>query len=186
MATLPAVHMMDEAPGIVASPTRIDAWMETAKAGDTFLYATRACLPIGSAGAKRMRDLSDRGLVMLTRTRAPLDPTVFNYKAVRTSKPCALTKPARPKLCAVAGPVVPAEAASIDALLPVLTRFASRGRPCPTDKQLAERASLSADAVPDVLAAMIASNLIRVEGVSAPTYRRILILSTGAMTGFAK
>ncbi len=186
MATLPAVHMMDEAPGIVASPARIDAWMETAKAGDTFLYATRAAIPVGSAGAKRMRDLAARGLVMLTQRRSTLDPTVFNYKATRTSKTCAMTKPERPTLRAVVDPVVPAEAASIDALLPVLSRFASRGRPCPTDKQLAERAGLPADVVPDVLAAMIASNLIRVEGVSAPTYRRILILSTGAMTGFAK
>lgn len=186
MATLPAIHALDEAPGVVASPERIDAWMRVAKAGDTFLYATRATLPIGSAGKKRMLDLAERELVCLTRPRSKLDPTLFNYTATRTSKPSALTRPVRDVLRAPAAMVIEQEAASVDALLPVLTRFASSGRPCPTDRQLAERAGLARDAIPAVLAAMVEANLIRIVGAPAPTNRRIYIISTGAITGFAK
>lgn len=98
MATVAAFHATDEAPGVVASPERIDAWMRVAKAGDTFLYATRACLPVRSVGAKRMYELATRGLVCLTRPRSKLDPTVFNYTATRTSKVSPLTKPERPVL----------------------------------------------------------------------------------------
>ncbi len=67
MATMQMLAAHDEAPGVVASPTRIDAWMEVAKHGDVFTYATRLCLPVNSAGAKRMRDLATLGLVVLTR-----------------------------------------------------------------------------------------------------------------------
>jgi len=185
MATLPAIQTMDEAPGVVASPARIDAWMEVAKAGDVFLYATRACLPVGSAGAKRMRDLAARGLVVLTRPRSTLDPTVFNYRAHRTSTPTPLTRPCRPTLVVPSAPLVDAEAAIVDALLPVLQRFAQHGRPCPTDKQLAGKARLTEDAVKHGLTAMVAAHVIQIQGCAAPTYRRVLILSNGSMTGIA-
>lgn len=186
MATLPAIHAMDEAPGVVASPERIDAWMRVAKAGDTFLYATRATLPIGSAGKKRMLDLAERELVCLTRPRSKLDPTVFNYTATRTSKPSPLCKPDRPVLRAPIATVLEQEAAVVDALLPVLSRFAATARPCPTDRQLAERAGIGREAVAPALAAMVEANLIRIVGAPAPTNRRIYIIATGAMTGFAK
>lgn len=48
--------------------------MEIAQKGDVFLYATRSCLPVNSAGAKHMRDLAGRGLVILTQPRSTLDP----------------------------------------------------------------------------------------------------------------
>ena len=186
MATLPAIHAMDEAPGVVASVERIDAWMRIAKAGDTFLYATRAALPVRSAGAKRMYELATRELVCLTRPRSKLDPTVFNYTATRTSKASPLTKPERPVLRAPIATVLEQEAAVIDALLPVVSRFASAARPCPTDRQLAERAGIAREAVAPGLAAMVEANLIRIVGAPAPTNRRINIIATGAMTGFAK
>ena len=176
---------IDEAPGVVASPARIDAWLEIAKPGDRFVYATRLCLPINSAGRKRMLVLENRGLVCLTRPRSTLDATVFKYTATRTSKPTALTRPDRPVLTSDSAPLVDDEVAIVDALLPVLERFAQAGRPCPTDKQLAERARLSEEAVKLGLEAMAAANLIRVQGMAAPTYRRVTILRTGAITGIA-
>jgi hypothetical protein len=186
MATLQMLADYDEAPGIVASPARIDAWMEIAKKGDVFTYATRLCLPVNSAGAKRMRELAKLGLVMLTRPRSVVDPTVFNYRAVRTEKATPLTRPERAVLVAPSAKLVNGEAAIVDALLPVLERFAQHARPCPTDKQLAAKAVLTEAEVKDGLVAMTAAHLIKIVGCAAPTYRRIVIFSTGAITGLAR
>ena len=185
MATLPAAQALDEAPGVVASVERIDAWMEIAKPGDRFVYATRLCLPVHSAGAKRMRDLSDGGLVMLTRPRSQVEPTLFHYMATRTRKACALTRPERPRLDAPSSPVPSGEVDAVNALLPVLERFAAARRPCPTNKALAERAGLPEELIRPTLDAMVHAHLIIVQGVRAPTSRRVVIVATGAATGFA-
>jgi hypothetical protein len=181
----PSGSMFDETTGMVAGVDRIDAWLAVAKPGDRFIYATRLTLPIASAGAARMRELHKRGLVTLVRPRSALDPTVFNYTAFRTATPWILARPERPRLAITAEPIADDEAATIDALLPVLERFARYGRPCPTDRQLADKAGLTEAAVKAGLEAMIAANLIRVSGCAAPTYRRILILSSGLITGIA-
>ncbi|MBD8677945.1 hypothetical protein [Sphingomonas sp. CFBP 13720] len=177
--------IIDEAPGIVASPERIDAWMEVAKPGDRFVYASRLSLPAASKGAAHMRALAKRGLVALTQARSKVDPAIFHYCAQRTPAATALTRPTRPKLAVTPAVLADGEAAVVDALLPVLERFARHGRPCPTDKQLAARAKLTEDGVKAGLAALAASHLIRVQKVSAPTLRRIIIVATGQITGLA-
>ncbi len=177
--------IFDEVSGLVAGVDRVNAWLAIAKAGDRFIYASRTGLPRTSAGAARMRELEARKLVLLIQERSMLDRTRHNYIAVRTAAPTALAKPVRPLLTASPSPVAANEAASIDALLPILERFAAKGRPCPTDRQLAERAGIAVDAVQPTLAAMIAAHLIRIEGARGPTNRRVLILSTGAITGLA-
>jgi hypothetical protein len=154
--------------------------MEMAEAGDRFVYASRATLPIASAGAKRMRDLAALNLVCLTRPRSKLDPTIFNYQATRTSAPVPLPEPKRPTLTAH---LVDAEAAIVNALLPVLARAARFARPCPTDKQLAERTQLPIASIQPGLAALSAAGLIRIEALPAPTRRRVIIIATGAQTG---
>ncbi|EZP57242.1 hypothetical protein BW41_00085 [Sphingomonas sp. RIT328] len=184
-APAPSDSMHDELTGLVAGVARIDAWLAVAKPGDRFIYATRLTLPIASAGAARMRDLAKRGLVTLVRPRSTLDPTVFNYTAYRTSTPTAATKLERPRLAAKVETIADSEAAVIDALLPVLERFARYGRPCPTDRQLAAKAGLSEEDVKAGLEAMASAHLIRVQGCAAPTYRRIIILSSGLVTGIA-
>jgi hypothetical protein len=184
-APVPSGSPFDEVTGLVAGVDRINAWMAVAKPGDRFVYATRQTLPIGSAGKKRMLDLAERGLVTLVRPRSTIDPTIFNYTAYRTAKPDPLARPSRTKLGIASEPIADGEAAVIDALLPVLERFARYGRPCPTDLQLAEKAGLTDEAVKTGLVAMVAANLIRIHGCAAPTYRRVLILSTGLITGIA-
>ncbi len=176
----------DQCVGIVASVEQIDAWLAVARAGDRFVYATRHGLPLASAGRRRMLALGEAGIVDLCQKRSAIDPSMHVYAAQRTSKPTALTRPERPVLTAPTAPVADGEVQAIDALLPVLTRFASAGRPCPTDRQLAERAGLREADVPAVLAAMVQSHLIRIQGAAAPTNRRVVILATGAMTGIAK
>ena len=183
MAVLPArVLPPDEAPGVVASVERIDAWMAVARSGDRFVYATRLCLPVVSAGAKRMRDLAARDLVLLTRPRSAIDPSIFCYTATRSSKPTALTLPVRPRLVA---PIVEAESAVVDALLPILDRAARFGRPCPTDRQLAERARLPVETIQAGLLALSAAGMIRIHAAPRPTIRRVTIVATGAQTGIA-
>lgn len=174
--------MTDEAPGVIASVARIDAWMEVAKAGDRFVYATRAMLPLGAQGAVHMRLLAQRGLVLLVRPRCVAEPTLFNYTAVRTSKPTAMERPVR----AILAPrVIDAEAELVDALLPVLERAARFGRPCPTDRQLAQKSGLSADQIEPALHALVLANLIRVHQAPRPTLRRVVIVASGAQTGLA-
>ena len=184
-ASVSSGSMFDEVSGLVAGVDRINAWMAVANPGDRFIYASRSGLPKASAGAARMRDLAGRKLVMLFQARSSLDPSRMNYIAVRTAVPDALAKPVRPRLALSSVPIAEDEAASIDALLPVLERFAAKGRPCPTDKQLAERAGIATAMVQPTLDAMVAAHLIRIEGARGPTNRRVLILSTGAITGLA-
>ncbi len=174
--------MVDEVPGMVASPERVAAWMEVAKPGDRFVYTTRATLPPRSAGAKAMLRLAERGLVMLVRPRSKTNPDLFNYTAVRTSVPTALERPKRERLVAR---VIDAEAELVNALLPVLDRFARFGRPCPTDKQLAEKTRLPIDQIAPGLQALQLAGLIRIHQVPRPTLRRVVIVATGAQTGLA-
>ncbi|KQM37632.1 hypothetical protein [Sphingomonas sp. Leaf10] len=177
--------MIDEAPGMVADPARIDAWIEVARPGDRFVYASRQFLPAGCRAGKHMRQLADRGLVTLSQKRSALDASFFNYTAHRTAAPTALTRPVRATLALAPVDLTLDEAATTDALLPVLTRFAHHGRPCPTDRQLAVRSGLTVEQVRDALVSMTAAHLIRVQKVAAPTQRRIIIVATGHITGIA-
>ncbi|KQN93866.1 hypothetical protein ASE95_02885 [Sphingomonas sp. Leaf231] len=170
----------DEAPGIVASVERVNAWMEVAEAGDRFVYATRAMLPFRSPGAARMRSLAERKLVLLVRPRSTSNPELFNYTAVRTTVPSVLRKPVRGTLSAC---LIDAEAATVDALMPILDRAARFGRPCPTDKQMAERTGLTVEAVAGGIEVLVLAGLIRVFAAPRPTLRRVVILATGHQTG---
>lgn len=174
--------LIDEVPGVIADVRRIDAWMGTARAGDTFTYATRPFLPASSPGAKRMRDLSGRGLVKLTQARCAPGVSLFYYRATRTSAPTPLERPVRPQLSAT---VIDAEAALVDALLPVLERAARFGRPCPTDKQLAQKSGLAVEQIAAAMQALVLANLIRVHQAPRPTLRRVTIVATGVQTGLA-
>ena len=178
--------IIDEAPSVVASVERIDAWLSIARKGDRFVYATREHLPPRSTGAMRMRTLAERRFVCLVQPRAIAGGSLFNFTAIRTDVPLPGAKPfGRPTLAVVAAPLVDGEAAIVDALLPVLERFARHRRPCPTDKQLAVKAQLSEEQVKAGLEAMVAGHLIRVQGCAAPTYRRIVIVASGSITGIA-
>ncbi|WP_242095436.1 hypothetical protein [Sphingomonas sp. CROZ-RG-20F-R02-07] len=179
---------VDAARGIVASPDQILAWLQAAGYGDRLIYATRTCLPAGSPGAAQVRKLYTHGMVLPSRARHPAHRDEWDYFVQRTSRPLDLVcepRPERPKLALTTAVLVDDEAAIVDALLPVISRFASHGRPCPTDKQLADKARLTEGAVKAGLQAMAAANLIRVQGCAAPTYRRIIILASGAITGIA-
>lgn len=173
-------YALDEAPGVIASVERIDAWMGVARPNDVFTYATRAFLPASSTGARRMRELNARGLVRLTQARCAPGVSLFHYRATRTMTATPLAKPDRALLSAR---VIDAEAALIDKVLPVLDRAARFGRPCPTDKQLAEKCGLEPVQIEPALHALVMANLIRIHAAPRPTVRRVTIVASGAQTG---
>lgn len=175
--------------GLVASIADIERWLSAADVGDVFTYAVRPFLPVTAPGKRRMYALSIQGLVTLTQKRSDLIENAFAYRAQRTSQPLPEPEqPAEPRKRLSLAPAVLAvdEAAAIDKLLPIVTRAAKYGRPCPTDAQMADRSGLTRDDIPATLAAMQAARLVKIEGTSAPTLRLITILATGHRTGFAK
>ena len=185
MATLPVTQAVDEAPGMIATVAQVDAWLEHAKYGDVFVYVTGTCLPIRSGGAARMRDLAARGLVHLTQKRVAPGAAMTNYRAQRSNKPSALSKPTRSTLSIDKAELVDDEATLVNSLLPLLARAAKHGRPCPTDAQLAERAMLRRDDIAPALEVLRAAGLIHIQSAPAPTLRRVTILATGERTGLA-
>ncbi|NJR80434.1 hypothetical protein [Sphingomonas corticis] len=179
-------YAVDE--GVVATAAQVEAWLSVAKAGDRFVYGPmRATLPLASSGRRRMLELANAGLVLLTRPRRADVPTMFNYTAVRSTAALPGAKPeGRPVLSAVRDAIVDGEIEAIDRLLPVLERFANAGRPCPTDRDLAARADLPREQIPQLLDVLRLANAIRVYAAPAPTNRRVHIVATGATTGIAK
>ena len=172
-----ALHPVAELDGVVASADMIVAWAKAARAGDLFVYATRCSLPVASAGAKAARDLAGQGLVLLTQARVT-GTDLRNYRATRSGRawPSEKAPPRRVDH-------VDEEAICIDRLLPHLQRAARFGLPCPTDSQLARKAGVEVMAVAPTLRAMNEYGIIRIEGVRAPTLRRVTIVATGHRTG---
>jgi hypothetical protein len=176
-----AVGMVDEAPNMVASPERIRAWVEHARSGDEFVYASRAGLfSARSAGMAEMRGFAERGLVELTQ-RPITGSNRRNYVARRTGKTFAEQRP--PQAEATVRQFIEDEARAIDALLPILERAARFNRPCPTDTDLAKRTGIDRDEVKAVLETMADQGRIRVQAAPAPTLRFITIVATGHRTG---
>jgi hypothetical protein len=190
-------RIIDEAPGVVASPARLEAWARTARAGDRFVYATRCSLPPGSAGAACARMLAARELVNLARYRVCPeefgDTGVFSYFAERTSRPwsdapAAVARPPRSVLSAprLVGEVDEAlEWTAVDRVLPILSRAAQFRRPCPTNHRLAELAELDVATVEASIGALKSLHIISIAHVSPPTYRLVTIVATAARTGLA-
>jgi hypothetical protein len=173
--------VIDEHPGVVASPDRITGWAEIAKPGAEFVYATRCYLPIGSRGAEAARDLAERGLVYLKQRRVP-NSREINYVAERSKAPWRQIHD-RPKAAPSRPRAASGDAAAVDAVLPILQRAARFNRPCPTDVQIADRAGITVDAVQPALDALKANGVIRVSKVKAPTLRMITIVATSHKTG---
>lgn len=178
---LPAVSPGMELAGIVAAPARMIAWAEHARAGDVFVYATRRLLPPGSEGAACVRTLAEAGLVHPTQRALP-GRLERNYQMQRTSRVWCPVK-VRPAPRGIVERAPDDEAVLLNALLPILTRAARFGRPCPTDKQLAIKCGVDVGAVQSGLFALRAINAIRVQPAKAPTMRLITIVATGHKTG---
>ena len=180
-ASLPGVQ--DEKLGVIAPVDRVNAWLEVAAPGDRLNYAVRPWLPAGHPTAALLRNLQAQGLVNLFQKRSDLFAGEFAYFAERTTRGVsqAVREEARAVLAARRDDS--GDHALADRLLPLLTRAAQFGRPCPTDKYLASRLQVHPDSMPAAFTALRARRDIVVHPAPAPTLRRVVILSTGARTG---
>lgn len=171
----------DEAPGVVAPPDRIAAWLLCAKPGDEFVYATRCGLPVASPGAKAARDAYAAGLVTLVQ-RPVQGQRERNYVARRTARALGIA-PLAERTPANDRPHVDSEIRTMNAVLDLLRRAAKFTRPCPTDFALARRAGVGREDVKRVMQLAQDMNLIRVQRAPAPTLRQVTIVGTGHRTG---
>lgn len=176
-----------EAPGVVAQPDRVAAWMELARPGDEFVYATRlrlTTLPEKSAGAAAMRALAGAGLVLLfQRGAGDSEGRWRNYVARRTARPMPIV--AAGTSAAATDPVT-ASAAVENAVLAVLTRRAALARPCPSLRDLARLTGFDSAACDAAMHALADAQVIHIGHVPAPTRRVVTIVATGQATGMAK
>jgi hypothetical protein len=69
--------------------TMVAAWLKTAKAGETIVYARATFLPVRSEVAAMLREAAEHGHVVLYRERRMHGPGEenFRYVAKRTAKP---------------------------------------------------------------------------------------------------
>jgi len=181
MASRPRLPMTA---GIAAAQRLLD-WAEAAAPQTWVVYAQRPGIVTGSACFAAAHDLQLRGLVNLFQVPSAVSPTDRDYLAQRSSRPWKPAVAAPPKPVLKARRRDDGDFTAGEALLPVLTRAAQFGRPCPTDKQLAKRASIDVERVQAGLDALRAANEIRVTSAPAPTLRRVLIIGPGWQTGVA-
>ncbi|APR52009.1 hypothetical protein BRX40_05770 [Sphingomonas koreensis] len=183
---------IDEARNVYATPDQLRAWVGEARKGDEFAYATRSLglRPMGRAVADMVIELHKRGFVVPVQ-RQIAGTFEKNYIVQRTGRPWSdAAATAEPRIRGKAPSVVItdelSETDAVNALLPVLERFALFSRPCPTDAQLAQRTGIAKARVKATLAAMASSGVIRVTSAPAPTLRQITIVATGHSTGMVK
>jgi hypothetical protein len=173
---LPSVAQptVDEAPGVVASIERIDAWLSIATPGSEFLYATRATLPPGCKPAAYLRTLAAAGEIDLFQ-RCCAGGGLKNYVARRKAPeqkpeaPASSTRAERPERA--------------DDVLAMLRTVARRGLPCPTDAAIARHLNLRRPSEAAALLSDLADvGEILLERVSRPYQRVVTIVATGKRT----
>jgi hypothetical protein len=165
-------RILDEAPGVVASVERINAWLAIATAGSEFVYATLAQLPRGAPGAARMRKLAEAGEVDLFQRRTDV-PGQRDYVARRRAT--AVQRPAP----AMADPELPEEA---QRLLAMLRGVARKKLPCPTDKTIARTLGVSIGRAAKLVGQLRRAGAIKIETVRAPQQRVVTVVGTGERT----
>ena len=189
LALRPACDEDTERIRVTAGVDDVNRWLAAAQHRDRFHYATRPYLPAGAPGPARLRALQAQGLVILFQQRSQLFHGEFCYFAQRTARaiddaaPAARVDRAYATLSPRQQDAGDYEAG--DRLLPHLERAAAFGRPCPTDKQLAQKAKIPVDFVAAGMLALRAAKVIAVHAAPAPTLRRVTILATGAQTGLS-
>jgi len=173
---------LDEARNVALPAERVAAWVEAARPGDELIYGSRwfGVLPAKSATAAKVRALHAEGLV-LPFQRVIKAGVERNYLVRRTARPWIT-----PAALSPFGEPAHVAPAAIDALFALLERAARFARPCPTDRQLAERVGIDRAEVKPALEAMVEAGLIDVAAAAAPTLRRIKIVATGQTTGWVR
>lgn len=156
-------------------------WFAAAKAGAQLVYVRGSHLPQGAAGVKAVKDLHDKGLVMLFQRREA--PHGFAYIASKRAEP--------EKVSHAAGFMHIVRQRSncgeqATDLLTELRRRANAGAPCGTNRELGRIIGVEdPDRVSYLLRKLIRVEKIRVETVPAvPIDERVIaIVASGKRTG---
>jgi hypothetical protein len=192
--------------GATMTVAAVEAWASTAQPGDELVYAI-GHLPAWSKGPGRVRELDADGYVFAFHDRSH---TPKHYVARRLGKTWPKAK-AQPKAKEVSPAVAPAPAPQaapvafasrpprvarpvpdcrpyLAPLLRELTKLAAKGKPCPTDRELAKRIGLgetveARNRVPGLLQTLIHEGKIRRRPCPRPVFRIITIVASGDRTG---
>lgn len=168
--------IIDEAPGVVASVERIEAWLQVSTPGDEFVYATRLALPVASRGAAHLRALQDAGEVELFQRRTA--EGTFNYVARRRAVPAVAGLPQRPR--PVPAAMLSEEASRLLAMLRGVTR---NGLPCPGNPLIARELGLARPSyVSELFGELAETGHVAVEQIRRAPHRVVTLLATGQQT----
>lgn len=153
----------------VVPASDVDAWLNRARPGETFIYCHGPQLVDGAAAA-RVRALVASGDVIPHNRRADDGGLDFFVRRNRVRKVVARAPVCDPHMMHV---------------LLIVQSVAEQGERCPSDAQIGEAADISADQVKYALkklegAKMIARRTVPVAG--DPKFRVIKVLATGAET----
>lgn len=148
--------------------TDVDAWLRSARPGESLVYAHGPQLVQGGAAA-RVTELTRTGEVTPHHKRA--DDGGFDFIIRRNRVQAA----PRPPVC---DPVMLS-------VLCVLQDAAAKGERCPSDAAIGEATDLTADQVKWQLKKLKASGFIACETVRTkadPRFRQVTVIATGAKT----
>lgn len=159
----------------------VDRWFTTAKAGAQLTYVRGAHLPHGAAGVQAVKELHDKGLVMLFQRRDPLGG--FAYIAAKRAEP------EKPSHAAGFMHIVRQRSNAGEQatdLLIELRKRANAGTPCGTNRELGKLIGVvDPDRVSYLLRKLIRADKIRVASMPAqPMDERVItIVASGKSTG---
>lgn len=120
----------------VAPAAQLAAWLDAAQPGARAIYCTAAALPQEADGVVAVRRWAAEGRVHLVQARDPAEPGQWRFIVEKSGAP----PPAEP-----APPLPPRHAvnrAQLRAMLDILRDCAARGRPCPSNRDLARKLRL--------------------------------------------
>lgn len=150
----------------------VDAWLKTARPGETFLYAHGPQLVQGGAAA-RVRDLTKKGDVTPHHQRAP--DGGFDFIVRRCCR--------RPRSSAAREPVV---SAAMMAVLVAVQEDAQAARRCRSDSEIAAATRLTPDQVKWQLKKLEEAKFISRQTINVsradPRFRVVTIIATGQST----
>jgi hypothetical protein len=163
------------APAITADA--VNGWAAEAKPGETFIYHSGAFLVQSLASVAAARALVARGEALFIQRRT--GPGQFDYMIQKRRN-----AEGRPISCASVEERAPGTTVDeeVEQLMAVLRRLASFGKPCPTNRQLAELAMLKdAESARYRLTQLSIAGRIKVE-MPPQGVRVITIVSSGRST----
>lgn len=121
--------------GTAVSLAELEAWFETAAAGDKAVYASGFALPRDHRSVKRVAEWSDRGWAYLTRRRDPADKRLWLFEVHKGTRAGQRAANVSPDL----------SNEQERYLLKYLRGLAEAGAPCPSYGDLARQLALACD-----------------------------------------